>query len=311
MPAYNSAKTIGRALKSLLEEQDFALPYEVIIELDPSKDDTLAIAKSFQAKHPELTIDAPETRMGIGKSRFEGLMKVQGKYFYFMDADDYLSKDCLSSLYKGIEESGADCFNCSFSWIDSSKGKTRRFMFARNAVLNHKQAFMAYFNDASMRGFCWSKIYSSEILKKRPLLCLGAPLDSQFEDAVLNCSLLHFSNKVAMSKKALYYYDHSQGESAMSSKRNNRAFRHVVVFALERYYLEQVADSEALSAFKHRLFRSYLSIRYDLSLDKKSGADKAYVSKVKKCFSLLKNMSVPLKKEGSFFEEDANEAWKD
>ena len=85
IPVYNSGAYLARALKSLLEEQTLQEPLEVILEIDPSKDDSLAIAKDFQKRFPFLLIDAPKQRMGIGLSRIRGIEKVTSPYFYFMD----------------------------------------------------------------------------------------------------------------------------------------------------------------------------------------------------------------------------------
>lgn len=308
VPVYNSAKTLARALHSLLEEQTLKEDYQVILELDPSKDNSLEIAKAFQTKHPLLEIDAPEKRMGIGLARLRGLEKVKGEYFYFMDADDYLTPDCLETLLTTIRKTQADCVNCSFRYIQGKHHRAHFFPWSKNATLNRKQAMKTYFADSYMRGFCWTKIYKSEIAKQRPLLVVGAPLDMQFEDVALNCSLLSYCHKVVIIKKPLYYYDRSLGESAMLNKRTNRAFRHVVVFALERYFLELTKDEEGLEGFRKELYRSALSLDFDLLYDRQAGASKAYAKQVRAAFKLLKNMKKPLVAKGSFFETDAANA---
>jgi len=309
IPVYNSGAYLARALKSLLEEQTLQEPLEVILEIDPSKDDSLAIAKDFQKRFPFLLIDAPKQRMGIGLSRIRGIEKVTSPYFYFMDADDTLTPDCLETLLHAARTSGADCVNCSFSYIKGKKRQAHFYPFARNATLSPKNILKAYFDDSSIRGFCWTKLYKTAIAKKRPLLVLGAPLDMQFEDVALNCSLLSYCQKVVLLKKPLYYYDKTNLSSAMSVSRKNRTFRHLVVFALERYFLEKQGNVEGLKGFKAKLFRMALSLSYDKKLDRKAGADSAYFAEVQKAWRLLKNMKKPLVVEGSFFEKDAEKAF--
>lgn len=309
IPIYNSGPYLARALTSLLEKQTLKEPLEVILEIDPSKDNSLQIAESFQHRYPFIIIEAPKERMGIGLSRIRGIERVSSPYFYFMDADDTLAPDCLETLLNTARETHADCVNCSFSYIKGKKGKAHYYPFAKNAVLGRKNILKTYFDDASIRGFCWTKLYKTSIAKKRPLLVLGAPLDMQFEDVALNCSLLSYCDKVVLLKRSLYYYDKTNSGSAMSVTRKNRTFRHLVVFALERYFLEKQGNIEGLKGFKTKLLRMALSLSYDKKLDKKAGADSAYFNQVEAAWHQIKTMKKPLVAEGSFFEDDAKKAF--
>jgi glycosyltransferase involved in cell wall biosynthesis len=309
IPIYNSGAYLRRALVSLCEKQTFQEPFEVLLEIDPSKDDSLSIAQEFAARYPFISIDAPKERMGIGLSRIRGIERVASPYFYFMDADDVLAPDALQTLWDTARKTGADCVNCSFYYVSGKKKKAHRFPFAKDITLTSGRILKDYFDDSYIRGFCWSKLYKSEIAKKRPLLVLGAPLDMQFEDVALNCALLSYCTKFVSLKKPLYYYDKTNAGSAMSLPRKNRAFRHLVVFALERYFLEKQGNTQALKGFKSKLFRMAMSLSYDKKLDKKAGADHAYFRALKKDWALVKNMKKPLVAEGSFFAIDAEKAF--
>jgi glycosyltransferase involved in cell wall biosynthesis len=309
IPVYNSGAYLGRCLHSLLEEQTFAGSLEVILEIDPSKDDSLAIAQTYQKKFPSIVIDAPATRMGIGLARLKGIEKVRAPYFYFMDADDTLDPHCLETLLSTAKKYDADCVNCSFRYVSGKRKKAHFYPFAKNKILSEKTILKAYFADSYIRGFCWTKLYKTAIAQKRPLLVLAAPLDMQFEDVALNCALLSYCHKVVSIKTPLYYYDKTNLLSAMTVKRKNRTLRHLVVFALERYFLETTKNNEGLKGFKSQLFRMKLSLDYDRKLDKKAGADPAYFQSVSAAWALLKDMKKPLVKEGSFFEKDADGAF--
>ncbi|MBE6498979.1 MAG: bifunctional glycosyltransferase family 2 protein/CDP-glycerol:glycerophosphate glycerophosphotransferase [Methanobrevibacter thaueri] len=52
-----------------------------------------------------------EERIGVGKARNEGLKIANGKYVYFIDADDYLYKDALAKLVNTAKKTDADFIN--------------------------------------------------------------------------------------------------------------------------------------------------------------------------------------------------------
>ena len=95
----------------------------------------------------------------------------------------------------------------------------------------------------------------------------------------------------------------------MTIKRKNRTLRHLVVFALERYFLETTKNPQGLKGFRAQLFRMKLSLDYDRKLDRKAGADAAYFRSVSQAWGMIKDMKKPLVKEGSFFEKDADGAF--
>ena len=121
MPVFRNKDTLARALDSFLE-QDFEEPSELIMGIDDANDGTFALAKEYSEKHPDkIKMHTEDYRMGQALSRWKAIMDSQGEYIYFMDADDRLRKDCLSTLVKTMRNTGADCVNCSFYQIDEKE----------------------------------------------------------------------------------------------------------------------------------------------------------------------------------------------
>ncbi len=85
MPAYNEAKRISRAIKSILS-QTFT-NFELIIINDCSKDDTQVVIDSFNDVRIVSLMNAEN--MGVMKSLNRGLEMAQGDYVARMDADDF------------------------------------------------------------------------------------------------------------------------------------------------------------------------------------------------------------------------------
>ncbi|MCR5514266.1 MAG: glycosyltransferase family 2 protein [Bacilli bacterium] len=307
MPVFRNKDTLARALDSFLE-QDFEEPSELIMGIDDANDGTFALAKEYSEKHPDkIKMHTEDYRMGQALSRWKAIMDSQGEYIYFMDADDRLRKDCLSTLVKTMRNTGADCVNCSFYQVDE-KEKEKAFFSSSSATYNKKEAITAFLWDISFRGFLWTKMWKREIIEKRPLLLLSDHKD-MFEDVAFCLSMLSYCEKIVCIKDPLYYYYKNVPTSAMSVHRTDRAERHLWVFALIRNFLEKNQDKSLIEAFKKTTFRSYLSLLFDLSLDKKYGATKIYLKNVKTEWKELKNLKKPLPQSGRSYTPLLERAW--
>ena len=307
MPVFRNKDTLARALDSFLE-QDFEEPSELIMGIDDANDGTFALAKEYSEKNPDkIKMHTEDYRMGQALSRYKAIMDSQGEYIYFMDADDRLRKDCLSTLVKTMRNTGADCVNCSFYQVDE-KEKEKAFFSSSSATYNKKEAITAFLWDISFRGFLWTKMWKREIIEKRPLLLLSDHKD-MFEDVAFCLSMLSYCEKVVCIKDPLYYYYKNVPTSAMSVHRTDRAERHLWVFALIRNFLEKNQDKSLIEAFKKTTFRSYLSLLFDLSLDKKYGATKIYLKNVKIEWKELKNLKKPLPQSGRSYTPLLERAW--
>ena len=307
MPVFRNKDTLARALDSFLE-QDFEEPSELIMGIDDANDGTFALAKEYSEKHPDkIKMHTEDYRMGQALSRYKAIMDSQGEYIYFMDADDRLRKDCLSTLVKTMRNTGADCVNCSFYQVDE-KEKEKAFFSSSSATYNKKEAITAFLWDISFRGFLWTNMWKREIIEKRPLILLSDHKD-MFEDVAFCLSMLSYCEKVVCIKDPLYYYYKNVPTSAMSVHRTDRAERHLWVFALIRDFLEKNQDKSLIEAFKKTAFRSYLSLLFDLSLDKKYGATKIYLRNVKTEWKELKNLKKPLPQSGRSYTPLLERAW--
>jgi len=86
MPAYNSEKTIGEAIESILNQT--YKNFEFIIINDGSTDKTLEIIKSYAKKDKRIIVLDNEKNFGIPKTRNIALKKSKGKYIAIQDSDD-------------------------------------------------------------------------------------------------------------------------------------------------------------------------------------------------------------------------------
>ncbi len=92
MPAYNAQRFIAQAIRSVLAQSWQG--WELIIVNDGSTDSTGTIVRSFQDERIHW-VDRP--KCGVSRARNEGLDLATGEFLAFIDADDILPPESLSS----------------------------------------------------------------------------------------------------------------------------------------------------------------------------------------------------------------------
>ena len=110
---YNGAKTIERALKSLLAQTH--RNYELIISDDHSADDTLAICHRITAGEPRVRFIYPERNLGAEPNMRFALSQATGKYFVWACQDDYWEPECFERLVEALESSPKTV--CAQGWV--------------------------------------------------------------------------------------------------------------------------------------------------------------------------------------------------
>lgn len=98
---YNREKYIAACIESVLAStfQD----WEMIIVDDQSKDNSVAIAKSYEARDSRIKVFVNETNLGDYPNRNQTASYAQGKYIKYLDADDMIYPHGLEIMVKTME----------------------------------------------------------------------------------------------------------------------------------------------------------------------------------------------------------------
>lgn len=96
VPAYNMETYLGRCVESLIAAKRND-DIEVLIIDDGSSDGTLAMAKSFEQRHPGVVRAIHQDNKGHGGAVNTGIAAASGMYVKVVDADDWVGPNRLSS----------------------------------------------------------------------------------------------------------------------------------------------------------------------------------------------------------------------
>lgn len=108
-PVYNVEKYVYRSLKSVLD-QNFE-DFEVLVIDDCGSDKSMEVIRELIANHPnghKVRIIKHEQNAGLAQARNTAIKNSRSKYIYFLDSDDYIRRDALSTLYETAEKYQTD-----------------------------------------------------------------------------------------------------------------------------------------------------------------------------------------------------------
>ncbi|MBI3511411.1 MAG: glycosyltransferase family 2 protein [Bacteroidetes bacterium] len=126
--AYNYARYLERAIRSVQNQSLDPSQFEIIVIDDASTDETPRVLENYGEK---IRLFRMEKNIGLAASRNFGIKKAHGQYVLFLDADDYIHSDLLKvqSIFL-IENNRLDAvavdyhvvneFGDHIEWIDAS-----------------------------------------------------------------------------------------------------------------------------------------------------------------------------------------------
>lgn len=100
VPAYNVELYVERCVNSLLN-QSVDDQYEIIIINDGSTDGTKAVVESFEDAKIRVV---NQENQGLSCARNVGFNIAKGEYVWFVDSDDWISKNAIQMIYEKITE---------------------------------------------------------------------------------------------------------------------------------------------------------------------------------------------------------------
>ena len=234
VPIYNTEKYLAKCVDSILD-QSFT-DFELILVDDGSEDKSPQICDEFSKKDPRIKV-LHKLNGGISEARNFGIDNSTGKYLSFVDSDDWIEKDFLSTLYSLIIENNADISIVNFkkmfedgnsAFIDINEGVFSKLNILRNI----------YGDAANYYNIACNKLYNRKLFEN-----IRFPVGKVFEDGYLIYKILYSANKVACSNALLYVYLQREGSIINNTFSLNRMHEYYV-YLERRAFFNELADEE-------------------------------------------------------------------
>ncbi|WP_295617932.1 glycosyltransferase [uncultured Methanobrevibacter sp.] len=106
MPVFNSEEYLNECLDSILNQTLDNI--EIICIDDRSTDNSLDILKGYAEKYDNIKVFRNDENKGAGFTRNRGLSYINGKYFAFMDSDDFLDETAYEKVLDLVKSNDLD-----------------------------------------------------------------------------------------------------------------------------------------------------------------------------------------------------------
>jgi len=127
IPVYNYARTLPRAVESVLMQLDEATAELIVID-DGSSDSTPQVIETLLASQPGRFRALRKENGGLASVRNRGIREAKGNYLVFLDADDEMAPGALGALRRHIERYPETRMVIGGHDAVSSDGKRRSYL---------------------------------------------------------------------------------------------------------------------------------------------------------------------------------------
>lgn len=167
IPVYNAEKYLRQCLESLINQT--LKEIEIICVNDGSTDHSLQILREYEMIDPRVII-LTQKNQHAGAARNTGMDYAHGKYYVFLDADDFFERNLLEEQFYQCEKYKADIGLCAANIYDEQTGNLKDAPWLLKANLIKEQPF----NRKNLKSNLWkvtmpnpwTKIFLSSFIHK-------------------------------------------------------------------------------------------------------------------------------------------------
>lgn len=125
VPVYNCGKYLEKCLTSIVEQSYSRL--EILIVNDGSTDESQEIIDQFKYKDQRIW-SVYQNNNGVALARNKALEHAVGKYYIFVDGDDYIGVDYVKDLTECAEKNQSELVICGYTLTYPDKNKYVRMI---------------------------------------------------------------------------------------------------------------------------------------------------------------------------------------
>jgi glycosyltransferase involved in cell wall biosynthesis len=225
IPVYNVEKYIERALNSALNQTFESIEYLLID--DGGTDNSLNVAKAIIENHPrgeDVKIINHGVNIGTGAVKNTAIDNTHSEFIYFMDSDDEITSDCISTLYNAMVETPVDFIAASHkckTLTGQSSDLHSETIYSNTLIKSSEHAVEKsfYLERTPITVYTWNKLYNVNFLKNNNIKCIPHHLS---EDIWFTYQIILKAQSCRLLSYVTYFYYETPNSTAW--KYNSRKY---------------------------------------------------------------------------------------
>lgn len=200
IPIYNASQYLHRCINCILKQTygDF----EMLLIDDGSTDDSSKICDYYTRIDNRVRVIHQENK-GVSVSRNRGIKEARGEYISFVDADDYVDKDYLTSFAEEIREGKSDL--CIQGYNSTGIGNCS-IPYSHEIGWNDICTKAVALNEHHLLGYVWNKLFRKDIIRSNHIQ-FNASVSLREDFVFVMQYLLHCNDMVVLPYAGYHYHD--------------------------------------------------------------------------------------------------------
>ena len=257
VPIYNMENYLEQCISSVINQE--YTDYELILVNDCSTDSSLEICEKYAEQYTNIKIVNQSINRGVSAARNIGIEIASGEYILFIDSDDFVVSNYLSTINGFVEEKNVELLTFGHKdYMDNVEKSPQIFSSNMNYVVscNEKEAW----NKLLLNTFfasSWNKLFLKKIL-----LQYNIRFDETcvcYEDYLFNMEYCKHINTFFSIKEPLYYYRQFNNVNHVN-KRNWGTFLYISNRVAESTndFIKIKGTKENLSNIRRFTYQAYI-----------------------------------------------------
>ncbi|MDO5104292.1 glycosyltransferase family 2 protein [Capnocytophaga sp.] len=260
VPTYNTEKLLPRCLDSLIVEKFLPL-LEVLIVIDGSPDNSVAVAGKYAERYPDTFIVVEKENGGHGSTINKGIELATGKYFKVLDSDDWFDKQAFTDFLEKLQNIDVDVVLTDY---------VREYVFENRQELMPLQENEGnvYNVITDLNSFAMARqTFKLELIKKSNL---KLPEKMFYVDTIYAKIPCLYAQSFKYYKLPVYrYYIGREGQSVsmVGSIKNREHYKYVFQFLYkkEKEITGQLVDVVGFTILNEHILSVLSHLQYDLA----------------------------------------------
>lgn len=205
VPVYNVEQYLNKCIDSIRNQ--LYQNIEIIIVDDGSTDQSGKICDSYLQRDSRIKVIHKENG-GLSDARNKGIEYANGDYLAFIDSDDWIERDMIECLWRGISQ-GTEMAICGYFCNDTGKnietGFEKVWTYDKDMVVLPKMEVLKFLLGDQITNFAWNKLYKRTLFDSEEGK-IRFPFRKNFEDVAIMYKLIDNASNIALVNKPLYHY---------------------------------------------------------------------------------------------------------